>query len=230
MSSEPVRIDPCDDQGNDDQRRDQRYLDGRDHVLGEAALAYAARVEIGQDGDQDDRRRRYRFPVDESAGLQDRHQEGRGHDRHDGNRAGPVGEAHHPGEAEGDEVGSVSAAQEDIGAAGLRQRCRELGETERRGAGEEPGDQPCDENQRRAADGAGYFAGNEKDGCADDTPDDERRCLETTESAYEFAPARHTPRQETATRALRNILSHGPSSPQSSGCHEFCIVRATRSG
>jgi len=36
--------------------------------------------------------------------------------------------------------------------------------------------------------------------------------------------------QEMATRALRKIRIHGPSSPQLSGCQEFCMVRATRSG
>jgi len=36
--------------------------------------------------------------------------------------------------------------------------------------------------------------------------------------------------QATYTRALRNIRSHGPSSPHSSGCHEYCVVRNRRSG
>ena len=35
--------------------------------------------------------------------------------------------------------------------------------------------------------------------------------------------------QFTQRRALRNILIHGPSSPQESGCQEFCTVRNTRS-
>ena len=34
----------------------------------------------------------------------------------------------------------------------------------------------------------------------------------------------------THRRALRNMRSHGPSSPQLSGCHEFWTVRNTRSG
>ena len=36
--------------------------------------------------------------------------------------------------------------------------------------------------------------------------------------------------QPTATRAFLKSRSHGPSSPHSSGCHEFVMVRNTRSG
>jgi hypothetical protein len=55
------------------------------------------------------------------------------------------------------------------------------------------------------------------------------KCTKATEVAFVTSPQRNE-YHPTQRRALRNMRSHGESSPQFSGCQDICTVRKTRSG
>ena len=109
-----------------------------------------------------------------------------GHDGYDGHRAAAIGETHHPGEGKGQQIVAVGAAEEHISAARARDSSREFGETQGRGARQQPGQQPYGHCQQRAPGQPGDLARYQEYGGADYPAGDDTGRLDPAKAAQQF--------------------------------------------
>ena len=107
------------------------------------------------------------------------------HRRHDRDRAGRVGEAHHPPEEERGRGSGEGAFEKGVGAAGLRNRRRQLGEAERAAHGEQARQHPGHQEQTGRPHLSRNIGRHEEDARADDAADDQGDRLEPPEAAVE---------------------------------------------
>ena len=207
---------------DDDQADQRRGLGQGEGVLHQLADLEAARVDPGEEKNQEDgdellRRKTDRIGAkkmdrpDEIMLRRDHRQKDPGEfckgDRDRRDRPGLNDEKKRPAKEKSDRR-SVGLAQEHILPAGARQHRRQLGATERAGDGHEPGHRPGEQQPAGRADQPGRFGRGDENARADHRADHDHGGIERSEPAHQLfvrrfhSSGRRAPRPQCRPRPV----------------------------